>query len=1016
MNKHLIYTLCMVSLIGNLFAQKPYFQQEVHYKIDVTLNDRAHTLNGSVEMEYINHSPDTLDFMYIHLWGNAYQSRNTAFARQQARVGDTKFYFAKDKDLGGYSGLSFTVAGQAAELTLQKDNPDIGILQLPQPLAPGARITIRTPFKLKIPASFSRLGHIEESYQITQWYPKPAVYDRDGWHPMPYLDMGEFYSEFGSFDVSITLPDNYVVGATGVLQTESERTFLQQKVEESNRLLQSDAPRPTDEEEFPRSSNSLKTIRYTAENVHDFAWFADKRFYVQKSAVTLASGRTVDTWVLFTDFERKLWKDAIGYVNRAVEFYSELVSEYPYPQATAVQSALSAGGGMEYPMITVIGPSGTAKALDIVITHEVGHNWFYGILGSNERDHAWLDEGLNSYYEKRYTRQYYGGNLYNDLLPEVLQGNSEMGLTELAYLFQARRRLDQAPATTADDFARINYFLGAYEKPAIALRYLEQYIGAERFDAAMQAYYQQWQFKHPQPADFQQVLETETQQDLGWLFDGLLYSNARQDYEINGLQKTDTGFRILVKNKGDMAGPFTLDGIVNGEVAYSQWFEGFTGEQVLEFPNDGYERITLDAGRLTLDVNRRNNHIRPNGSTVKRPQLQLVPTPEVDTRNQLFVAPAMGWNNYDKYMLGLMLYNNTLPWKNLDFTLAPMYAFGSRDLVGLGEISYSIYPKTRAIQAVTIGVGGRAFHYNRRASPEYDLKYARLVPAVQVELGKSATSRFFQTLQWRSIWLNQEFPRFSPTFGNYQGNDWSDTFIHELSYTGEGRRSINPYSVFVALEQQSYTDVLGNQNYLKASLEIKHTFHYAPKKGFDFRLFAGGFLTNTRRNGGAIFPGAFNLTSQGFNDYRFDDFYFGRTDNEGGWARQVAIRDGGFKTAIGTGFALGRSNNFILAFNAKADLPSGLPFNLPLKPYFDIGYFDNAMPTGANDTFEDQLLWSAGLELELVKDAIAIYFPLLNSKNIDDRYAERGNYWNRIAFTFDLNRLNPKAFIRKVEF
>ena len=159
----------------------------------------------------------------------------------------------------------------AGQTTWQYDpeNPDVALLKLPQPLAPGARITIATPFVLRIPASFSRLGHVGTSYQMTQWYPKPAVYDNRGWHAMPYLDQGEFFSEFGAFDVSITLPDNYVVGATGVLQTPSEMDFLVKKELESREKLAAGIDKSKDP--FPASSATMKTIRYTAGDVHDFA-------------------------------------------------------------------------------------------------------------------------------------------------------------------------------------------------------------------------------------------------------------------------------------------------------------------------------------------------------------------------------------------------------------------------------------------------------------------------------------------------------------------------------------------------------------------------------------------------------------------------------------------------------------------------------------------------------------------------------------------------------------------------
>ncbi|MFN7119340.1 MAG: M1 family metallopeptidase, partial [Saprospiraceae bacterium] len=449
----LLLTLLLLLVSNLLAAQKPYFHQEVNYKIAATLIDSIHTITGNIEIEYVNKSPDQLEFIYFHLWGNAFQNRTTAFAEQKLREGSTEFYFASTGDLGGYTDLNFTVNGQSAVLELQKDNPDIAVLRLPKPLESGQKVTIQTPFTLRIPASFSRLGHVGESYQMTQWYPKPAVYDADGWHPMPNLDMGEYYSEFGNYDVTITLPANYVVAATGVLQTDSEQNFLQQQVENTNAYLAklSFIPSSSTQEAFPPSSAELKTIRYTAENVHDFAWFADKRFKVQKSEVPLNSGKTVDTWVFFTEFEQQLWKDAIQYVDRSVKFYSDLVGEYPYPQATAVQSALSAGAGMEYPMITVIGTAYNAQALDVVITHEVGHNWFYGILANNERDHAWMDEGINSYYEKRYTKTYYDNKGVIISLPDIIQKGSNLTFDELAYLWQARRHRDQAPATSSNE-------------------------------------------------------------------------------------------------------------------------------------------------------------------------------------------------------------------------------------------------------------------------------------------------------------------------------------------------------------------------------------------------------------------------------------------------------------------------------------------------------------------------------------------------------------------------------------
>jgi len=202
----------------------------------------------------------------------------------------------------------------------------------------------------------------------------------------PYLNQGEFYSNFGNYEVEITVPENYIVAATGELQTESEIKFLEEVAQKTAQSIDFiNLKGVFDPTAFPKSSATTKTLKYIQNDVIDFAWFADKRFNVLKSNVTLSSGKTVDTWAFFTNKNAKIWANATSYLDDAVSFYSAHVGEYPYNICTAVEGTLIAGGGMEYPTITIIGGTGSAQSLDRVITHEVGHNWFQGILATNER-------------------------------------------------------------------------------------------------------------------------------------------------------------------------------------------------------------------------------------------------------------------------------------------------------------------------------------------------------------------------------------------------------------------------------------------------------------------------------------------------------------------------------------------------------------------------------------------------------------------------------------------------------
>ena len=294
--------------------------------------------------------------------------------------------------------LSFKVNNQVVEVIYDSVNIDICKIILNQPLKPGDSINISTPFRVKIPsAKISRFGHIDNAYYITQWYPKPAVFDQYGWHAMPYLEQGEYYSEFGSFDVSITLPKNYVVGATGDLQNESELEWLNMKAENDKKSYAY-----TDDKSFPPSDTETKTLNYKQNNVHDFAWFADKRFHVLKGEVELPhTNKKITLWSMFTNTSASLWKHSLEYMHDAAYYYSLWIGDYPYNQITCIDGTSATGGGMEYPNITIINSSSDAYELETVIMHEIGHNWFYGILGSNERMHGWMDEGINTFYEQR---------------------------------------------------------------------------------------------------------------------------------------------------------------------------------------------------------------------------------------------------------------------------------------------------------------------------------------------------------------------------------------------------------------------------------------------------------------------------------------------------------------------------------------------------------------------------------------------------------------------------------------
>jgi len=996
--------------ISKLWSQKPYFQQKVDYEINLRLDDKKNQYAGSISMLYHNQSPDTLHFIYIHLWPNAYKNNRTAFSNQFTENGDRSFYFSKKEERGGIDSLNFNIDGQTVKWHFYGDQPDIAKLELPAALAPGDKMRIHTPFRVQIPKSVSRLGHVDESYQITQWYPKPAVYDRDGWHPMPYLDQGEFYSEFGSFDVKISLPKNYLVAATGVLQNAEEWDFINKRITFSEK--QNFDQLTFEDNKIPASDSTFKTLHFKADSVHDFAWFADKRFYILKEKAKLASGREIDTYCYFTNEEANLWKRSPRYIARAIEFYSKTVGEYPYPHATAVQSALGAGGGMEYPMVTVIGLSYTFHALDIVITHEIGHNWFYGILANNERDDAWMDEGFNSYIESRYNDTYYISD--------------ENRTNYLAYLLQARQGIEQASRTPSSKQTNINYFLGAYSKPTLTLRYLEQYLGTKNMDKILQKYFEEWKFKHPLPTDLQALFERESGKNLDWVFKDLLGSTKQLNYGIQKAVAKDGNLLLSIKNKGEIAAPFSIS-LVNAEDSVLQtfWFEGLAANKdtTLSFPLEKRALYRLDASQEMPDINFNDNVSRGRGlfKVGIRPRFRFLFSTSNPEYPFINFAPVLGFNTHDGFMLGMAFYNTPIPARKWEYSLAPMFGFSAKAPIGRAELHRRFYPKTGKLQNWSLGIAAKSFNGFDNDFYNYRLRYARFSPNTEFNFRKKEP-RAYQSHQLRidnHILLTEkevfERPDTVIIFAGKR-NLWRST--HRVTHTFKNEHPITPFSIRSQAEYANYLDTGrdSTRHYLKLSVEGNFKFYYANKKAIDLRIYAAGFPLHTQRNFGA-FP--LHLASRNNNDYQFDEFVLGRREQGAFWSQQVNMREGGFKTPIdiAQSVADGRSNSFIMAINLKTDLPIKLPFGIEIvkiKPYLDLGFFKNTAPSVTINSFSEQLFLNGGLMIDIWDGAAGIYFPLFSSQNLSLLLKQRGTYANRISFSFNLSRFQPKELVNAV--
>ncbi len=956
-------------------SSQEYFQQEVNYKIHVTLNDKCHELNAFESVEYINKSPDTLRFLFFHLWPNAYSSDNTELARQIFSLKGKERLF-KDPELTGYiDSLDFKIAGRGVQWNLMPDLPDICQIMLNVPMKPGDTIDITTPFRVKIPLGVtSRLGHIGESYQISQWFPKPAVYDRSGWHQMPYLDQGEFYSEFGSFDVSITLPANYIVGATGNLQNDSELEMLDKLAADTTwkKTLNKE------DSEFPPSSEQMKTIRYTENKIHDFAWFADKRFHVLKGKVKLPqSGKEVTTWVMFTNQQADLWKDALHYVNDAIWNFSNWIGDYPYNNFTVVQSALSAGSGMEYPGITVIGQTEDAYSLDDVIIHETGHNWFYSALGTNERRFPFMDEGITSAYEDRLMMEKYPGKK----LWEVYFKNRKLAkffhiekmpvqrMDELEWLVQARMNNEQSINLAATDYTYLNYDIIVYYKAALGFNYLRAYLGDSLFDSTMHDYYSKWKFRHPQPNDLRSLFESHTGKDLTWFFSDFIGTTKRLDYKIVRFEHQ----QLLVKNDGELASPLLICGMNGDSICFEKWVDGFVDERWIDIPQGNYSEIKIDPKHIMPELFRLNNNIRIAGAFRKSDpiQTQFYFTIEDPDKRSVMYIPAIDWTRENGFMIGVALHNGFLIPKPLEYFVMPFYAFKNSGLAGYGRISYNIIPYLNFIRMASIKLEGTQF-----GAPG-DQNYYKVMAGIDL---------YFRTMK-----LNN--PLKQKIYGYYIAA--SDLFQIELpekatlnsylqfGYLLENTGLINPFNLLTSFEF--------NKSFQKTSVEFNYKYSYNVKNsGLDIRLFGGAMLKNISN------VPFYNLAASGRGgreQYLYQGTYPDRFSEfpTTFFSRQMTLSEGDLVSPHND--SLGYSH-WLISLSFTSNLP-GKVGRIPIKPFANFLLDDHSSGSNHKSPFFYEVGLKAG-----IWNFFEIYIPLLVSGNIQ---SINGSFKDRIRFVLKLD-------------
>ncbi|HET6245139.1 MAG TPA: hypothetical protein VFF35_11550, partial [Bacteroidia bacterium] len=564
---------------------------------------------------------------------------------------------------------------------------------------------------------------------------------------------------------------------------------------------------------------------------------------------------------------------------------------------------------------------------------------------------------------------------------------------ELSYLINARRNLDQPIELPAPEYTTLNYGAIVYSKSAIVFDYLRAYMSPDIFDPIMKKYYETWKFKHPYPKDLQKIIEENAGKQMPWFFNDIINTTGKINYKLNTINKVNclegqsgVCYDITISNKGDILSPVSISAVSADSVLANQWFEGFEGKKTFNVNFPSSERLIIDAENYIPEINRRNGFSRTNGLFKKSNpvKFQFLGSIEHPIKKQIFYTPIVGWNNYNKFMVGVAFYNNTLPQKKFEYLLAPMYSFGTKREAGIINLNYNIYPNNSILKHIRFGLNAEKFAIS--ASPNIN-HYQKLEPAVHFHFNNKnplSSKNYFLSIRNVNILEDYDFPHYDFE-GNYTGISQGNTsyFVNEADFKFIESRTLNPYNYQAAIQQ--------GKGFIKANLEFNYKFSYQKtSKGVDIRLFAGKFLYNDGSSN------RFNYGIAGNTDYMYDHVFLGRRESSGLLSRQFPLNDGGFKNYTTLAF----SDDWLASMNIKIAYPGKIPLSL----YGDLGL------TSYSGNPAISLAWNTGIAVVVVRDIFEIYFPLAMSSDLNQL-----KYLQKVRFILNLHQLNPFNLVRKFE-
>lgn len=937
---------------GRLYSDLSSLHEKAKISIQAELDIEKNTLEIQQQILYHNFSNDTLKYIYLNDWANAFSAKNTPLAERFAENYRRRFHFAKDWERG-YTQVDYiSHKGEKLSWMRPENHPDIIHLELEKPLLPFESRTFDLSYRIKIPsADFTRWGYETTSsrppvknYKLRYWNLVPAVYKNGEWQIYSHKNLGDLFVPPMEVSVSMNLPANYsLISTLHEINTEYISTrkiiHLQGKNQTLMPLYLTVAPT------YPFETIHTPSVEVLT-NLKD-AGLSEKR------------------------------KNDI--ISRIINFLETRLGEYPFDKMLITREDYLASpvyGLNQLP--NFIRPFPDGFQYDIKQMKTITHVFLEKSLQLNPRKEKWLADAIQISLMMDYVDTFYPdmkllGSLSDWFIIKWFH-LADLGFNEqysFLYMNMPRLNLDQPLSMSRDSLIKYNENIGSPYKAGVGFKYLEDFLEDESVRKSIKEFYETYRLEPAGEEEFKSILKKNSSKEVSWFFEDYVHTNKKIDFTIKKVETRGDSLRVSIKNKSKSGLPVSLYGLNDGKVVSKTWVENIRDLKTVTIAADSVERVALNYEGIIPEINQRNNHKRVTTFLNKPFQPRLLLDVEDPHYSQVYIIPEFSYNLYDGVAIGPKLHNKAILNKDFEYSLSPKFGFTSGSIVGSAAILNTHTFNNQRLSAIGYGFGGTRFSYAD------DLYYYKFTPSIFINWRDPyLRNNAFQTVSLRSVSVIRE--------GNTkESQDEPDYNVLNARYVFSDKNMTDYFTTYVDAQ---YSDKFSK---VAVSAKYRKLFNTTNRQ-INLRFFAGAFLHNDTRE-----IDYFSFALDRPSDYLFDYNYYGRSETSGLFSQQFIEAEGGFKSQLEPAFA----NEWITTFNSSVSL-----WPTWVYAYGDVGLVKNK-------GFSPEFVYDSGVSVSLVQDYFEVFFPIYS--NLGWEIAQP-DYDQKIRFivTIDINTL-IKLFTRE---